>query len=497
MSKERVIDEFGNIHYLSMKIGQGGQGAVFLTDDPRLAIKCVLDINEEFVTDKSSIANYNKSFKRIRMYPIDEEISIAKPVALLKSHAGYVMTLLDTMMPLSKLFPSSKDIADVKNDELPEMEDVSESSIEIAKKFICYFNSGGVRKRLMVLAKAASILSKLHAQGLIYGDISPNNIFITKESESSEACFIDSDNIRFESASKTASSVYTPKYGAPEVVKGLDSMRTYGDCYAFAITAFYILTQMHPFEGSIFNNDTEDWADADINANGTDIELKAYSGLLPWIFDEKDDSNSLHQTSGFDKISLNDDLMWLFQKTFSDGLNGGYKRPSIFHWTNLLLKSADNTLKCEKCNGTFYINDFLNSNEKCPFCGASMPSFFRFDAELFQNQDHKWTLLRECFKRDFEIKLPYRLFSDFNNNHYDECVLRIKRDQNTFYIQNEKAEDFEIKIAFPDYDSGRFIPLTENKIEIDESFLDKEWFIYANIGEPRLIRCSYMKGVSK
>lgn len=492
MAKEKVVDEFGNIHFLSKKIGQGGQGAVFLTDDPALAVKCVLDGNENPITDAQSIENYNKALKRIKMYPIPCDISIAKPDALLKSRAGYVMALLEGMRPLTSLFPSPKDLSpqNIPDSLLPKMADNSEDAKNIARNFIFYFKTGGVRKRLMALTKTASILSRLHAKGLIYGDVSPNNIFISDKPDDYETCFIDSDNIRFESASKTESSVYTPKYGAPEVVNNIDSMRMYGDCYAFAVTAFYVLTQMHPFEGDLFNS--EDWADVD--TDGGDVGQKAYSGMLPWIFDENDDSNFLSKTSGFDKISLTPGLMALFQKTFGAGRNNGRERPPIFHWLKPLLKAADSTLMCQHCHGTFYKEDFMENSQKCPFCDTPMPSFFGFESESYKGQTRKWSLVRECPKGEFEVDLPYRLFSDIGCSCFDECVLKITKNKDGLYIQNMKSEFFEIKAAFEGDDYGRFFPLTYKKFEINKSCLNKEWFIYANSGTSRLVRCSYNKG---
>lgn len=492
MAKGKVVDEFGNIHFLSRKIGQGGQGAVFLTDDPTLAVKCVLDDNENPIIDAQSIENYNKASKRIKMYPIPDDISIAKSDALLKSCVGYVMALLEEMRPLTSLFPSPKDLSpkNIPDSILPEIDDNSEDAKKIARNFIFYFKTGGVRKRLMALANAASILSRLHAKGLIYGDVSPNNIFISDKPDDYKICFIDSDNIRFESASKTGSSVYTPKYGAPEVVNGIDSMRMYGDCYAFAVTAFYVLTQMHPFEGDLFYS--EDWAD--VNADGGDVGQKAYSGMLPWIFDENDDSNFLSKTSGFDTISLTPGLMALFQKTFGIGRSNGYERPPIFHWLKPLLKAADSTLMCQHCHGTFYKGDFMGNSQKCPFCDTPMPSFFGFESEVYKNQIHKWSFFRECPKGEFEVDLPYRLFSDIGSRSFDECVLKITKNRDGLYIQNMKSESFEIKVAFDGDDYGRFFPLTYEKFEITKSCLNKEWFIYANSGTSRLVRCSYNKG---
>ena len=45
-------------------------------------------------------------------------------------------------------------------------------------------------------------------------------------------------------------SVYTPGYGAPEVVQGRDQSRPRTDCWAFAVMTFKLLALCHPFIGN-------------------------------------------------------------------------------------------------------------------------------------------------------------------------------------------------------------------------------------------------------
>ena len=99
---------------------------------------------------------------------------------------------------------------------------------EMAWRLLHYAETGSTRRRFFALSKCASILARLHAAGLVYGDISPNNAFLG-ENSSRMVWLIDSDNLRFELASG-GTSVFTPGYGAPEIVQGRDQSRPRTDC---------------------------------------------------------------------------------------------------------------------------------------------------------------------------------------------------------------------------------------------------------------------------
>lgn len=44
-----------------------------------------------------------------------------------------------------------------------------------------FLRTGGLHRRLRLLAKLARTLAKLHGRGLAYGDLSPANIFVSKD----------------------------------------------------------------------------------------------------------------------------------------------------------------------------------------------------------------------------------------------------------------------------------------------------------------------------
>ena len=97
-----------------------------------------------------------------------------------------------------------------------------------------YAYNGGVEKKLKCLAKLANILAKFSDKNIVYGDLSPENIYISKDKESHESWLIDLDNLSL--ASEIEKPVGTPKYMAPEVFKK-NVNTNYSDEYSFAIIA--------------------------------------------------------------------------------------------------------------------------------------------------------------------------------------------------------------------------------------------------------------------
>ena len=274
---KNVVDERGNVHILDKVLGEGGQGVVWATNNPDIAVKLisggVQSTNErketllerlthgfgaELVTGDAEHTKLRNRLKTVQTLPIPD-LHLAQLLAMLRGHVGYTMRLLRDMEPMRTLI-------------LPGENLTAE-----------YIATGGLRRRLRLLAKTAEILGRLHSIPLVYADVSPNNVFVSSDAEASEVWLIDADNLHFQST--PGPQVYTPGFGAPEIVAGHAPISTLSDTYAFAILAFYVLAQIHPFLG----NQVEEggWEES----IDLDLEEQAYAGELPWIEDKDDDSN--------------------------------------------------------------------------------------------------------------------------------------------------------------------------------------------------------------
>lgn len=358
-----VVDETGTVHRLvSEPIGRGGQGVVFRTRSPDVAVKLILggaprprSHGERATAHLSAIlasgafdalagdaalAPLRERLDDVRLLPLDD-LQIARPIALLRGHVGYAMRLLTDMEPVAKLIapPSAEGIAEF------------------------YVATGGLRRRLRTLARTARLLSRLHGIPAVYGDVSPNNVFVSSDHDHHEAWLIDPDNLHLEG--ERGPAVYTPGYGAPEVLQRRARPSTLSDAWSFAVLAFQVLAQAHPLIGARVEEGGWD--------ESVDLEAKAFAGELPWIHDDQDDDN--HGELGIfpRDLVLSPRISALFARALGRGRLQPAARPSLAEWADVLEHAADHTLRCPSCASTYYLN-----RAGCPWCDAAAPPSFVF-----------------------------------------------------------------------------------------------------------------------
>ncbi len=318
---KQVVDQSGRVYRLGKEIGSGGQGSVFLCDDGKLAVKLLHSTKAE------QFRQYEKQIAFVRRLAIDG-LTLAKPIALLSSpHIGYVMEYLTGMVPFKVL-----------------------SNIPRSDVSHWYISTGGLRRRLELLARIADSLQQLHSRGLCYGDPSPANIFISEHLSYSEVWMIDCDNLSYTSSPSHA-SFFTPRYGAPELVRGNAAFNTLTDAHAFAVMAFEALTLTHPLIGDA------------VTSKGPEFEMKALRGEMPWIESEKDQCNQSKYGIKPRETVLSTRAMQIFRTTFERGLSDATQRPGLHEWRDVLEGAATATVVCHNCHGSFY-----RGCESCPWC---------------------------------------------------------------------------------------------------------------------------------
>ncbi len=331
MSKVKSVVDVNGVRYeLTELLGRGGQGAVYSVKGGRLAVKIVAGRGQRH---RERMRN---QLTHVRRLPVSD-LPIAKPLEMLRPpHTGYVMELLTGMVPIKLLLAPPKG-------EAPGVD--------------WYLRTGGLRRRLLVLARAAHTLAQLHGKGLAYSDPSPANIFISEDPSFAEVWLIDTDNLRYESSPGALAGVYTPGYGAPELVEGRSGVNTLTDVHAFAVIAFQALALAHPFIGDL------------VNDGEPELEEKAFAGLLPWIDDSNDDSN--RATFGVPREwVLSSRLSEAFERTFGEGRLAPTRRPGAAEWAERLFAAADATILCANCGGSFYFNQ-----KRCTWCDEERPTF--------------------------------------------------------------------------------------------------------------------------
>lgn len=488
------VDEYQNVHIQDKVLGQGGQGVVFRTKDPDLAIKLVTDESGTPVTDEESVERYSKRFKRVRLLPLPENLNISVPAALLQNNAGYVMQLLSEMVPFSHFWLDGKSAENIGTDDIPAW--LSAMPENEAKKIVHYYRTGGLRRRLHALYKCASLLARLHGNGMVYGDISPNNIFISEGLDDSAVWLIDADNIRFE-ITAGGSVVYTPKYGAPELVQGKDGGRPSSDCHAFAVVAFYLLSLIHPFVGKkVDGTDEGDWADEE--NDGEDVEDKAYAGLFPWVHDQDDDSNS--SDSGLPRsLLLTEKLISLFEGTFGPGRTSPLLRPTIYHWPEALAQAADMTVTCPGCSMNYYY-DFIHpetEDHNCPYCKKQRPQVLILESYRWNGPDKPinspcWRYVREI-PQGTELTIPRRIFDEFAMLDSDTAEVLISSSNNGILIKKSDHGKADLSVAADSHPQSGFQKLY-SQMKIDRVTPDVQFWMFAHLNSPRLVKCMISGG---
>ena len=320
---QQVIDESGAVHTLWKKIGAGGQGEVWLAEGGRRIVK--------LLHPRSDAETLRRQFAFVRRLDL-AGLHVARPIAVLKPpHVGYVAEFLGDMVSIKALM------------EAP--------GSELLRWHI---DSGGLRRRLRLLAHAGDALLGLHGRGVVYADVSHNNVFVSGPTHAFEAWLIDLDNLSHESDPRRAT--YTPGYGAPEVVAGSAGCTSLSDAWAFAVLVWHTLTLTHPFIGDL------------VSDGEAELEEEAFAGRLPWVGHSTDDRNRCSTGLPADLV-LAGKLMDLARKTFEEGVSDRKRRTSVSDWVDRLHAAADQTVACPECSGTYFVTEAT-----CPWCDEPRPS---------------------------------------------------------------------------------------------------------------------------
>lgn len=415
MKNEVVEDRNGYKHTLTHEIARGGQGVVYRTQNPNIAVKLAIDKQKmEYSRDVSG----NAKFDFLRTLPLPENICITLPQVTLCHHAGYAMTLLEEMESFESAFAYSFDFeTEYSNGWLDELR---EKNADCANDFAQYIVTGGIRRRLEAYFRCAAVLAVLHAAGLVYCDLSTNNIFVSKKTAKA-VWLIDADNIDFQSETFKKSGYYTPGYAAPEIVRGKGST-FYSDCYSFAVSLFWNLTWNHPFMGAMADEEPEDdFAD--------DAQERAYRGEYPWIFDAVNEENHWDPKVGGipPEMFVGPGLMQYFDRTFSvKGKEKPATRTTMFEWMHVLAETMDHTIRCPRCGMDYYAED----SEQCPRCKRAL-TFIRL--VTYRNGIAYWEYKHEMTDQE-AVPIPLRVLEGAKSSNMDKTCFYVRKDERGYAI---------------------------------------------------------------
>lgn len=340
-TKTTVFDNSDRPYILGEKLGEGGQGIVWKTQYKNILVKTIRCQDETFRQ------KYYRQLKYLRTRIDLSRLSFAKPLVELKEpKCGYVMEMMEDMLPLEILL-------------------TPENGEDVKKWFI---RTGGIRRRYEIIKKLAEIFMEIHSAGFCYGDISPNNVFISADAAHSEVQLIDCDNLVV-AGSVNGRIVCTPRYGAPELVREESGYNSLTDAWSFAVLVHQLLTLSHPLMGDM------------VNDGKPELEEKALRGELPWVSDFGDSSNTV-STGIPETLTVFKKLKELFSKTFG-GNKSPLDRPGLAEWYERIRYVENGFLKCDHCSEFF----LYSKDRECSFCseikanGFVILQFMRWDPD--------------------------------------------------------------------------------------------------------------------
>ncbi len=182
----------------------------------------------------------------------------------------------------------------------------------------------------------------LHAMGLCYRDISFGNVFF--DPDTGRVLICDNDNVAVDGVGELG-VLGTPRFMAPEIVRGeaLPSMHT--DVFSLAVLLFYMLIMHHPLEGK---------RELAIKCLDLPAMNKLYGTDPLFIYDPNDDSN--RPVPGVHDNAL---VFWklyptfirdLFTEAFTQGIHDAQNgRVRESEWRAAMVQLRDSIFYCGHC----------------------------------------------------------------------------------------------------------------------------------------------------
>jgi serine/threonine protein kinase len=205
---------------------------------------------------------------------------------------------------------------------------------------------------------------QLHTKGLCYRDISFGNVFF--DPDNGEILICDNDNVAVDNQSRSA--VYgTPRFMAPEIVRGEATPSTQTDLFSLAVLLFYMFVMHHPLEGK---------KELAIKCLDLPAMKKLYGTDPLFIFDPTDDSNAPDSQSHRNALAF-----WplyprflrdLFTKAFTEGIRDPqHGRVRESNWRSAMVRLRDSIIYCTHCNAENF-HDADADNDRCWSCARPL-----------------------------------------------------------------------------------------------------------------------------
>lgn len=420
---------------LGEQIGSGAEGCVFnidkLINSDNPADKFVLKILHEDKMDNIKKREVFKRFKYLQQLSNKNKVlqkHMTMPLLFGVDNLCYLMKKTTGQVSLNKYikFP----LNDFDN---------------------WYKNEFPFKKRITIAKNLFNALRDIHLCGLIFTDLSPNNIMA--HPSKNMIGFIDVDNLRSKN-DIYMSVVGTNGYTAPEVLRTvtddmIDSkyksssgkISQDSDIFAAAVIIFELIMLHHPFKGDEISNGPPELEDDALNIK-TDYIFK------------KDTTNTstFGLTPKFYELTSKE-LRKLFYRTFVDGLNNPHLRPTAEEFLVALDSMLNQTITCENCNfSQIYQNSEINKCINCDELVKPIVSMYIYHLHhgitrenLINNFDKlpMFDVRQENLTIDGKDSLKHFLINriDFDFKNYNKKICK-----NHFENSNDFTPIYEVEI---------------------------------------------------
>ncbi|WP_434446579.1 protein kinase domain-containing protein [Lentzea sp. E54] len=196
------------------------------------------------------------------------------------------------------------------------------------------------RELVQAAGNTVAAFKALQAKGLFYCDISDGNLFV--DPATGDVLICDNDNV---GSNRTAPRVLgTPRFMAPEIVRGDARPSALTDSFSMSVLLFLLLINDHPLQGA---------TESKIHVLDARAMRKIYGTDPVFIFDPHDESN--RPVPG---VHVNAPAFWplypesvrrIFTRVFTAGLTDPGKRPTFGEWETTLAAASDAIYTCAQC----------------------------------------------------------------------------------------------------------------------------------------------------
>lgn len=319
--KSTVQTDSGHVCRVESFIGGGGQGEVYRAqlDGQPIALKW-------YFPEQATPAQRQSLETLIRKGPPSAHFLWPLELITAPNIAGF-----GYLMPLRE--PRYKGIVDLMKRRIdPSFRTLGVAGLQLAQAFL-----------------------ELHAQGLCYRDIAFGNVFFDPDSGAIQVC--DNDNVAIDGEG-VSGVLGTPRFIAPEVVRGEAAPSTQTDLFSLSVLLFYLLHIHHPLEGA---------REAAIKCFDLPAMTRLYGTEPLFIFDPADDANrpiaGLHDNALAYWPLYPTFLRERFVQAFTSGLHDPHARVRESEWRATLAQLIDAIHYCGVCGAeNFYDLEALRAN---------------------------------------------------------------------------------------------------------------------------------------